>query len=64
MNLEFNGNESPFELGHAERLLRMPNNGGWTLPEKSPFQFDPTNGIRPKSNQGTAQRAEEKTDNK
>lgn len=23
-----------FEINHAERLLRMPNNGGWQLPEK------------------------------
>lgn len=28
-----------FELSHAERLLRMPNNGGWHLPENSKFEF-------------------------
>lgn len=28
-----------FELSHAERLLRMPNNGGWHLPENSNFEF-------------------------
>lgn len=34
-----------FEITHAEALLRMPNNGGWVLPEKSKFQFDLENGI-------------------
>ena len=28
-----------FELSHAERLLRMPNNGGWHLPDNSKFEF-------------------------
>ena len=28
-----------FELSHAERLLRLPNNGGWHLPEDSKFEF-------------------------
>jgi len=23
--------EREFEVGHAERLLRMPNNGGWQI---------------------------------
>ncbi|MFR8207453.1 MAG: hypothetical protein ACLU99_14965 [Alphaproteobacteria bacterium] len=26
-----------FEINHAERLLRMPNNGGWQLPERQQF---------------------------
>ena len=34
-----------FEINHAERLLRMPNNGGWQLPEDSPYYFDAKNGI-------------------
>ena len=34
-----------FEINHAERLLRMPNNGGWQLPEDSPYYFEPRNGI-------------------
>ena len=34
-----------FEINHAERLLRMPNNGGWQLPEDSPYYFDLKNGI-------------------
>lgn len=28
-----------FELSHAERLLRMPKNGGWHLPDNSKFEF-------------------------
>ena len=28
-----------FEVSHAERLLAMPNNGGWHLPENSPYEF-------------------------
>ena len=39
-----------FEINHAERLLRMPNNGGWQLPEKTPFEFSKENGLRYKRN--------------
>ena len=28
-----------FELSHAERLLSMPRNGGWHLPEDSKYEF-------------------------
>jgi hypothetical protein len=46
-----------FEINHAERLLRMPKNGGWQLPEKTPFEFSKENGIRykthKKGNNGT-----------
>ena len=34
-----------FEISHAERLLRMPKNGGWHLPENSKFEFV-NNGLR------------------
>ena len=33
------GTTREFEFGHAERLLRMPKNGGWHLPENSKFEF-------------------------
>ena len=39
------GTTQTFEINHAERILRMSNNGGWILPENSPFKFDRTNGI-------------------
>ena len=39
VTLVANGVTREFEFSHAERLLRMPNNGGWHLPEKSKFEF-------------------------
>lgn len=39
-----------FEINHAERILRMPNNGGWELPEDSAHTFDEQNGIGHNSN--------------
>lgn len=39
-----------FEITHAERLLRMKNNGGWKLPENSQFEFDNEHGIRYRRN--------------
>lgn len=39
-----------FEIAHAERLLRMKNNGGWKLPENSQFEFDNDYGIRYRRN--------------
>ena len=37
--LEANGITQEFEFSHAERLLRMPKNGGWKLPDGSKFEF-------------------------
>jgi hypothetical protein len=34
-----NGQEREFEVSHAERLLKMANNGGWKLPEDSQFKY-------------------------
>lgn len=35
------GGDRSFDVAHAERILRMgAANGGWTLPEGSPFAFD------------------------
>lgn len=41
---EYNHTEE-FEIAHAERILRLKNNGGWQLPENSKYQFDEENGI-------------------
>lgn len=53
-----------FEINHAERLLRMPNNGGWQLPEETPFEFSKENGIRYKThkkrNNGTKEKGDDK----
>ena len=32
--------EREFEVSHAERLLAMPKNGGWHLPEDSQYVLD------------------------
>lgn len=40
-----NGVTREFEITHAERLLKMPNNGGWHLPENSKYEFV-NNGLR------------------
>lgn len=53
-----------FEIKHAERLLRMPNNGGWQLPEKTPFEFSKENGIRYKTHKKANNGTEEKGDDK
>ena len=33
------GFDEEFEFSHAERILQMPNNGGWHLPDDSPYEF-------------------------
>mgnify|MGYP003589109374 CR=1 FL=1 len=53
-----------FEITHAERLLRMPNNGGWRLPENSDFKFDKDNGIGYKRNKKADNGAEKAQDDK
>lgn len=49
-----------FDVTHAERLLRMQNNGGWQLPENSKFEFDKENGLRYKRNKKADSGATEK----
>lgn len=39
-----------FEISHAERLLRMPNNAGWELAKGSNYIFTEENGIIRRSN--------------
>lgn len=34
-----NGVTQEFEFSHAERILRMPINGGWELPKDSKYEF-------------------------
>lgn len=52
-----------FEIEHAERLLMMPNNGGWELPKDSTFEFTKENGIRHKRDKKADNRAEETPSN-
>lgn len=53
-----------FEFSHAERLLRMRNNGGWQLPTDSKYEFV-NNGIRfkqdTKGDNGTQQKGSDKS---
>lgn len=51
------GTQREFEINHAERILRAPENGGWRLPDNSPYQFDYYNGITKRTNQGTSEKA-------
>lgn len=46
------GLQQEFSIAHAERLLDMGPalNGGWHLPENSPYIYDEENGLRVKSN--------------
>lgn len=37
--------EQTLQWYHAERLLRMPNNGGWQLPKNSDLELS-ENGLR------------------
>lgn len=52
-----------FEINHAERILRMPNNGGWHLPEDSNYQMDEVNGLTSKRNKGKDKKSEEEPNN-
>lgn len=51
------GTQQEFEINHAERILRAPDNGGWKLPDNSPYQFDYYNGITKRTNQGNSEKA-------
>lgn len=52
-----------FEITHAERILRMPNNGGWHLPDDSNYQMDEVNGLTSKRNKGQNKKSEEDSNN-
>lgn len=52
------GVRKEFEIGHAERILRHPENGGWKLPEDSPYQYDYYDGITKRTDKGNSKQAE------
>ena len=39
VTLVANGVTEEFEFSHAERILKMPRNGGWHLPDDSKYEF-------------------------
>ena len=51
------GTQQEFEINHAERILRTPDNGGWRLPKDSPYKFDYYDGITKRTNQGASEKA-------
>lgn len=58
------GTEREFEINHAERILRAPENGGWKLPDNSQYQFDYYDGITKKPNKGNSAEAGQNAANK
>ena len=52
-----------FEINHAERILRMPDNGGWHLPDDSNYLMDEVNGLTSKRNKGKDKKSEEEPNN-
>lgn len=52
------GKMQEFDIEHAERILRAPENGGWKLPDNSPYQFDYYDGITKRTNQGAGQKTQ------
>ena len=55
LTVEKHGHNQEFDIAHAERLLRMNNNGGWRLPKDSEYTFSLKHGIRLKSNKRSAE---------
>lgn len=58
-----NGTRQEFEINHAERILRHPDNGGWKLPDDSPYQFDYYDGITKRTNTRNSAEAPQIGDN-
>lgn len=42
--------QQEFTVEHAERLLKMRNNGGWKLEEKSTYIYSEKDGLKPRQN--------------
>lgn len=55
--------EKYFDVDHAERILRMPINGGWKLADER-FVFDLENGITTKRNKAKDTREKETANDK
>jgi len=53
-----------FEIAHAERILRMPSNGGWELPKDSKYRLDKKDGLTIKRDTGDSKKPKEKASNK
>ena len=62
--LEVSGTTKSFPLKQAEKIMRMKLNGGWELPEHSPYKFDKENGFRINRSTEEAKKLKQKGDNK
>lgn len=51
IKLEANGRVEEFTPDHAERLLRMPNNGGWKIAKGEKIILT-ENGFKPTKDKG------------
>lgn len=60
ITLEAGDRQQDFEISHAERILRMPNNGGWKLTDKSNYEFDQKNGLTRKTSSRKAKKSDQK----
>jgi hypothetical protein len=63
VELEANGVTREFTIEIAERLLKMPNNGGWKLPDSSNLIFEGQNGFTIKRDSGTNQATKKNSGN-
>jgi hypothetical protein len=63
VELQARGKKQTFEINHAERILRMTNNGGWQLPVGSAFEFSLKNGIKQRENKRTGKKPNKKANN-
>jgi len=61
--LQVGDKRQEFEINHAERILRMPDNGGWNLPDDSNYLMDEVNGLTSKRNKGKDKKSEEEPNN-
>ena len=48
--------DAQFEVSHAERLLAMPKNGGWHLPDDSPYKYENGSIIRRNTEKGNGKK--------
>lgn len=57
IRLQVGGRIETFEPEHAERLLRMPNNGGWHIANDEKVELT-KNGFRPRKDKVGGRKAE------
>tara|TARA_R110000782_G_scaffold231561_1_gene317863 strand:+ start:63 stop:287 length:225 start_codon:yes stop_codon:yes gene_type:complete len=64
VELEANGKKREFELSHAEKIMRMPNNGGWHLPDGSAYNLDATNAINRRASKREPKKPEQESNDR